>query len=838
MKSRLARAGVVGAMAVGAVVAVTTFGAPGGAQADATSSIENPGFDSGPDVSDDGRIIVFASAPEADGSGSTLYLHDRGAPTEDGTVSPATTTLIPDSLGAVKPSISGNGCFVTWSAVTEVTEPEPAPTTEVTPTDPVDTSGDSAPADSDASGDALVDDSGEPADDASAIEPAVATLVETPEPDGDEPGIVDSDALQSAPARVVVLDRCTDPAEPAGVRVDLPLQDDDLSFGPAAVSLDGSVIAVSNGTDVIRFAQTTGQGYTETARFDGGDTDAEDHLVAERVDVSDDGSVVVFSGGLDLADTALMTVFAHVVDGATVLTTPVLTAATDPTVSGDGTLVVGSTGADGSSVVLVDRMVTPLVPVDLGPGRRPAISADGNHVVLEEGANLAVVSRTGQGDAPFATTQRTLLSSTITPTRSGPVIDRFGTTVVSDREFDVQSPPEGTDISVTVLVADASFDAAMFDLGTGNIDTVLSSTITFSNRGPSSVGVNSIDVDGTFTIVDDRCGAVVRPGTTCGVDISFRVERLEDAFGVVTLTPTSFGVAAFTTQVAALGEAPVVSTSTTSTTTPGSTTGGGSTGGTTGSTRGSTTGSTRGSTTGSTRGSSSTGGSSTSGTGGTATTTTLAPGAGVTASPATFDFAPTIIDAGRRTGLVEVVNNGSGAVNVVGVRLDPAEAGPFQIVETTCADESVAIGARCGVTLSFAPTATGAQSVSLVASLEGGTDIIVPVAGIGAPAPTISVIPGVATVGQVVTLSGAGFPTGITVDVTWGATDLQVVVDDVGTFNIPVVVMANTRIGPAMVSVEGQTDLFGTATGTMLVTNTSDRSGPSILDGIGPNIGR
>ncbi len=209
-----------------------------------------------------------------------------------------------------------------------------------------------------------------------------------------------------------------------------------------------------------------------------------------------------------------------------------------------------------------------------------------------------------------------------------------------------------------------------------------------------------------------------------------------------------------------------------------------------------------------------------------------------TFDPAAFEFAPTIIDAGRRTGLVEIVNNGSGAATIVGVRLDPAEAGPFQIVETTCASESVAAGERCSVMLSFAPTTTGAQGVSLIASIAGGTDIAVAVTGIGAPAPTAIVNPGVATVGQVVTLSGAGFPTGITVDVTWAATVTQVVVDEAGTFNLPVVVMSHTRSGPAVASVAGQADLFGTATGTMLVTATSDRSSPSVLDGIGINVGR
>ncbi len=796
MSSRLARAGVVGAMAAGAVVAITSIGAPGGAQAVATTAIEHPGFDFAPAVSDDGQTVVFVSTVESSGETSSLVLHDRGPTDTDGSVLPATTTAIADTLGAVNATISGDGCIIVWAIPAVIEEAAPDPDPDPEPAPPVDDGeppAEETPADED------------PADETAPPEETV------PEP------------VVAAPARLVALDRCADPAgQPDGIRVDVPVGAGDLAFGPPAASVDGSVIAVSNGNDVVVFSGTPQTGYVETTRVDGDDTDDAAHLVGERVDVSDDGSVVVFSGGTDLADTSLMTVFAYVADGAASATTPVLAGATAPTISGDGATVAASTGATGTSVAVVDRTASPLVAVDLGEGGRPSISADGNHVVFEEGAGLVVVSRTGTGADAFATTQRTPLSTTVAPTRSGPVIDRFGTTVVSD--FPVEPSSENTDVSVTVVDADASFDAALFDLGTGDVGDTLSTTVTFSNQGPASVGVVSLEVDGSFTITDDRCGAVIRPGTTCELDIAFTIERLEDAFGTVSLSPASFGASVFTAEVTALGvaaplpttTAPPTTPATTTTTTAPTTTGGTTTGGTT---------------TGSTAG-----GSSSSAT--TTTTTTLVPGAGVVASPTTFDFAPTIVDAGRRTGLVEIVNNGTSAATIVGVRLDPAEAGPFQIVETTCAGETLAVGERCTVTLSFAPTETGTQSVSLIASIDGGADITVAVNGTGASAPTLDIVPGVATIGQVVTLSGSGFPTGITVELTWASTVTEVVVDDAGTFNVPVVVMSHTATGPASASVEGQTDMFATAAGTLIVTDTTGRSGPLPLDGVGVNIGR
>ncbi len=851
MKSRWTRAGVVGAMAVGAVAAVTSFGAPGGAQSVATTPIANPGVDTAPAISHDGRSIVFVSTPVGVDAVSSLVFHDRGPLGPDGAVLPATTAPIPGSQGAVNPAISGNGCIITWSVPT--VSPE------------------QSPGDQSATGDTTTSSSSTTSTSTSSTTTSTTTTGTTPSTVVAGSGSAEPDvqvqplALQAASAPIRVLDRCVDPAVGlAGPLTDLGVSVDG-SYGPAATSFDGSVIAVSDGDDVIRFVRDPAPavGYTESGRFDGLDTDATDHAVSDRVDVSDDGSVIVFAAGPrpeqgQPVDINQMTVFTNVVGTGPPTTTAILPAADQPTVSADGNVVAASSG---NGVLVVGRGAAPFARVDLGPGRRPSISADGNHVVFESvgtTGSLSIVSRTGQGAAPFATIQRTSLTSTIAPTQSGPVIDRLGTTVVSDRVVPAQTPAVDTDIAVTTVVADASFDAELFDLGTGDVGAVLTSTLTFSNRGPSSVGVASLTVDGTFVITADRCGAVIRPGTTCGIDVSFTVQRLQNALATVTLTSTTFGVAPITTQVTALGEAPPVSTPTTTSPTTPSSTGGSSTGGTSsggssttrGSTGSSSTGSTRGSTTGgstrgtSTGGSSTTGssttGSSTTGTsaGASETTTTVAPGAGVTASPAAFDFAPTIIDAGRRTGLVEVVNNGSGAVTVVGVRLEPAEPGAFQIVETTCAGESVAVGARCAVTLAFAPTAEGAQAVSLIASLENGVDIAVPVTGVGAPPPTMTIVPGVAAVGQVVTLTGAGFPTGVTVDVTWSAQVLQVTVDDSGTFDLPVLILPNTQTGPVGVSVAGQTDLFGDVVGTMLVTDTTDRSGPPVLEGIGPNIGR
>ncbi len=177
-------------------------------------------------------------------------------------------------------------------------------------------------------------------------------------------------------------------------------------------------------------------------------------------------------------------------------------------------------------------------------------------------------------------------------------------------------------------------------------------------------------------------------------------------------------------------------------------------------------------------------------------------------------------------------------MTVVGVRLDPADVVGFEIVETDCAAASLASNGRCSVTIAFAPGATGEQSVQLVASLDSGTEISATIDGVGAEPPTLTVLPDVATTGQVVTIRGDGFPTGLTVELTWSGSTQDVVVDDTGGFAIPVIVLQHTRSGPSEASVAGQTDQFGDVTAEMLVTTTTNRSQPSVLDGIGPNISR
>jgi hypothetical protein len=761
MMSKWTRVGAVGAMVLSTVVAADAFGVSRGAQTADAGGIEFLGTDSTARVSDDEQMVVFGSVDAA--GVSSIVIHDRRA---------GTSTLVADSGGGVNPSISGNGCIIAWSTtgVFEVIEP------------------------------------------LGVADPPVTGHAATGHPE----------QVLVAPATIQAIDRCLDGMPIATpTRFESVAVEDAAVLGPPALSSVGAAIAVSSGDAILRLDldDPSGEGdfqYAITSTFDAVVDPTEEVVTSNSLGISADGTLIVFASGTNPADIESFSVSSH----AGGIVTQILAAATDPSVSDDG-LVMAARRATG--IVVADLSTAPVVPVAIVDGVRPEVSGDGNHVVFETDSGISVASWIGRGARLFETFATASVAATIGPSVSGPTISRLGSLVLNDLATPIAEVGTETDIALFPIAADASFDSELTDLGSGDLGTLVTAGVTFTNRGAASFGIAELTVDGTFKIAADGCGVIVRPGVTCTIQVEFTVERLENAFAMVKITPAVVGAANVTTLVTALGVAPIVLSPTT---TPSGTTGGSTTGGSSGGTA--TTGSTTGGST--TRGSSTTGGNAT-------TTSTTVPGADVKFSPATFDFAATIIDAGRRTGLVEIINSGTRPITVVGVRLEPADPGPFEIVETTCVGESVPAGERCGITIAYSPTEIGTQAVQAIASLDGA-ELTAAVSGTGASAPTLAVVPGVATLGQAVTLTGAGFPTGLTVELTWAGEQRQVVVNDAGLFALPVVVLPKIRSGPAEASVAAQIDQFGDVSTTMLVTQTSDRLSPTVLRGVGINVSR
>ena len=818
-------------MLLTAAVAVALVGAPSDAQTVPPVQVELPGTDDQPDISNDGNIVVFRSV-DADGAAS-IQVHNRIADT----TAPLLATF---PAGVTHPTISANGCLVAFGVFDTSTPPVTAPpatdppATDPPATDPpaTDPPATDAPT-TEPPGTDPVPGGDEPAESPSQsgsedeITPT-PTLAQSDPDAGDQPVASAAAAQQvSGAASVQVVDRC---ADPAATVAQLTLSGLDAAPQPA-LSADGAVLVLSDGNDILRLARTSAGSYGSPVRFDGVDAPSDDVATRPEVTISADGSVVAFaSGPADASGLGQSTLYVWN-DGDVAVVQP---GAWAPSISADGRLM---TYEDELGVWVVDRATLGAAPIQLAPGAAmPRISADGNHVLHSVNGELRVISWTENGDMPFGVSTSSTVSGAPNPAASAGAIDAVGSVVVSDDA----APSAGTDADIVLSPQSisGSFSSTMYDLGAGDIGAVLDATLTFTNDGQASIEVAELLVDAPFQIASTDCVGSIRPGATCTIEVTFTVERLEDAFGEVSLSPAGVGASVITTEVTALGEAPPVTT--TPTTSPTTTVVTGGTTGTTGTTTSGTTGGTTTSTSGTTGGTTTTttGGSTTS-RNTTTTTTTLVPGAGVTFSPATFDFAPTIVDAGRRVATIEIVNASTTAVSIVGVRLEPQNA-PFEIVETACAGETLAGNSRCSVDVAFAPTDQGEASVRVIAQLDGGVEIEATLNGEGAPPPTLRFVPGVATVGQVITLRGAGFPTGLTVSVTLenGLFDGEVVVTDAGTFDVPVVVLPNTPQGPIAANVAAQDDQFAEVATTMVITSTSDRSSPSVLDGVGPNIGR
>ena len=224
---------------------------------------------------------------------------------------------------------------------------------------------------------------------------------------------------------------------------------------------------------------------------------------------------------------------------------------------------------------------------------------------------------------------------------------------------------------------------------------------------------------------------------------------------------------------------------------------------------------------------------STSSSGGSFRTSASGPSASIL--PVTFE--PTVAGVGRRTLPVTVTSTSASTFVVNGVTLEPS--GPLAVVADGCTGTTLVQGASCSVEVQFAPTEVGPVSATMTVVLSGGTVISTTVSGDGVPDPTLDLVPAVAGAGQTVTVFGAGFPPGVTVDLVQpgAAVPEPLVIDPDGTFAHVIVVLPNTPTGPVTLSVNGQPDLFGDVVAELLVSSRGTSSdGAALRAGLGSSV--
>lgn len=554
---------------------------------------------------------------------------------------------------------------------------------------------------------------------------------------------------------LAVIDRCATEADAqAPVILDSAPREPDLAPAPAALSFDGATVAWSTGNEIRRYARTADSPYQATHIFDVENPNAVDTVTGADLDMSSDGATIVYLAGPGespfLPEPANVMIW-NLPDPAAEPTIEIASVtpngeggvsdSSSPTISSDGSLVVFASQSVDLAAVDPSTVVAPVMVAFDRVGRstqvllenadRPAVSADGNHVVYEREGAIRVLS-TGVGVE--SDIDRTIDALVGVQPGARVSISQFGRWVVFD--------------SASVVTERAEFATGTHvwaaDLSSSD-ESVLDTTTTSTTAPPTT---------DTSTVPDVTTPA---SSTTVPVDVA-----------QAPVTPW-FSPRRATYPRVALPSAP--------------------------------------------RRTSYTPNSSSS-------YPYSSIGDPVGASATSVQFAPTVIDAGRRTEVVTLTNPAGEMVGAVSVE----PTGVFSIVDDSCTGS---FNAGCTVSVQFAPTEVGAASASIMFDLDDGSVVSAMLEGVGTPAPTMDLVPAVAGRGQTVTVFGTGFPAGSTIEFRREGTARpeQVAVDGDGTFAHVLVVLPNTPTGPMALTVPAQTDTFDDVTVDLLVSTRGAGSG-------------
>ena len=270
-------------------------------------------------------------------------------------------------------------------------------------------------------------------------------------------------------AELVAFDRCAStPATEVIARVPIPVGAAAPALSPPALSIDGSVIAVSTGAGVVRYTKPDTVWTGQTIVVPPGVAPSAT-VVAPIVDVSDNGSTIVFAAGPATppsAPNSPSNIFRWVAGpsgppGTVTLVspraggTPANGSSTAPSISADGRFVVyqsdstdlaaagvptvpPATGALATYVVLLDlgTTPTPTPKVLTANAARPVISGDGSTVAYDTSTDVHLVRSTST--VPFETVAGVSLSTgangapSTKSSVSGPALSTDGGVAVFD----------------------------------------------------------------------------------------------------------------------------------------------------------------------------------------------------------------------------------------------------------------------------------------------------------------------------------------------------------------------------------------------------------------------
>lgn len=529
-----------------------------------------------------------------------------------------------------------------------------------------------------------------------------------------------------------------------------------VPFRPAT-NRDGSRVVWSNGADLY-YADRSGNSYGAVVRIDNPPGIG---TLGRNVAVSADGNQIAFETGnapIGFAQVPIYTNSVYVVDARSPTSFELVAVApdgaplqntTNPSISGNGTLVTFQLRiSDNANFVLLRDRENAQTRLIAAPATDAEISRDGRYVAFEatvgEVGDVFVARSTGP--QPFENFEIDLVSyvdgDPATPTNGAafsPDISEHGRWVTFDSWANLLlgygSNFEDTNVYVRERRPVLSVDSISF--GTVTDPVVAQSTV--RNTGPSGWRITSIAATVDFEVVGHNCPSVLHPGGSCVVDVRFRASAIGAAAGQLFVRDDSYPGR----ELAAVGRL----TGTVEEPPP--------------------------------------------------------PGVGLSITPNPVDFGTVPVGDPAPTQPATVRNTGETAVNILTVSIGGADAGDFSIVSNGCAGATLAPTATCGLVLGFTPGAAVGRSAALGVTGSGGASASARLIGTGQDGttttvpelffPELSVSPEVAVGGQVVIVSGVGYPPASVVGVRLdGNPPLSITTDGVGGFAFQWLILEGT----------------------------------------------
>jgi hypothetical protein len=191
--------------------------------------------------------------------------------------------------------------------------------------------------------------------------------------------------------------------------------------------------------------------------------------------------------------------------------------------------------------------------------------------------------------------------------------------------------------------------------------------------------------------------------------------------------------------------------------------------------------------------------------------------------PPNFGFPFTAVGDTSPARTAVVRNTGNVPNQISSVSTTGSLAADYSVVSSTCIGVTLPVGGTCIIDVVFRPSDSGPRLATLLAAGQGGSSATAVLLGPSLYEPTLEPVPTVATIGQVVTVFGSGFPPLSTVELEWAVTDdvFSVQTDATGSFLVPMMVVVRNGFGEREIVARAQPDRFDEVTTEfLLVLNT------------------